>query len=142
MTSPAKKKPGPAKGTRPSGRKKGTPNKRSFDAMAKLEKLGHDPISGMVRVYKKALTAWVKAVDEGDPLAFKYLEIAQKCEKDLMPYRYPALSAIAIGAGDEEARQTLTAIFAGLAKKRLNKHGEDDSDNEWGDDDFIDVDAE
>ncbi len=46
-------KPGEYRG----GRKKGTPNKRTADIQARLDKMGCDPIEGMARIAKDAMKA-------------------------------------------------------------------------------------
>ncbi len=42
--------PGPPKGTRPSGRKKGTPNKSTLSIQEKLDAIGCDPYTGMATI--------------------------------------------------------------------------------------------
>ena len=56
------------------GRTSGTPNKRTLEAIEKLEELGCDPIEGMARI----------AMDESNSI-----ELRAKMLSDLAPYVYP-----------------------------------------------------
>jgi hypothetical protein len=77
--------PGPAKGTRPSGRKKGVPNKKTFDLQAKLESLNCDPIEGLAKICK-------------DPKTLPQLRA--EIYLDLMGYLYAKRKAIEVSGQD------------------------------------------
>lgn len=90
------------------GRKKGTPNKLTFDAIETLRRLNCDPIEGMARI----------AMDEGTPLV-----IRSKMYSDLAQYVYPKRKAIelsgpnggAIEVDDGDARERLLEKINALA---------------------------
>lgn len=80
--------PGPAKGTRPSGRKKGVPNKKTFDLQAKLDALKCDPVEGMARL----------AMDRNTSV-----ELRVEIYKDLMGYLYAKRKAVEVTGANGEA---------------------------------------
>lgn len=82
-----------ANGFKTGGRKAGTPNKRTEDLSAHLEKLGCDPVEGLARI----------ASDESASL-----ELRARCFSDLLPYIYPkrkALEATVQGVGEQTVMQ-------------------------------------
>ena len=82
------------------GRAKGTPNKRTAEAIRILEEVDFCPIRKHVRIYNIAMQNF--EIDHSD-FKFKYLEIAQGASKDLMPYLYPKLKAIEHSGDDSFA---------------------------------------
>ena len=75
-----------AKGIKTGGRVTGTPNKRTIEAMQKLNKLGCDPIEGMARI----------AMDESNSI-----ELRAKMLSDLAPYVYPKRKTVDISSNNE-----------------------------------------
>ncbi len=104
-SKPRKKKPpataAPAKEARTSGRKKGTPNKRTLEIAKRLEKLGCDPLEFLARVVlgkEKADLAWtdkatgkIEIVEVGPNLDQKI-----QAAKELAQYIAPKRKAIEI----------------------------------------------
>jgi len=66
------------------GRKKGTPNKRTQDVMERLKELNCDPIEGMAKIAKIAMT-------EGEE---QDLQLAGQMYKELAQYIAPKRKAI------------------------------------------------
>ena len=75
-----------SKGMKTGGRQKGTPNIRTQEAMAILEKLDCNPIEGMARI----------ANDESNTI-----ELRAKMYSELAPYIYPKRKAIETTNNDE-----------------------------------------
>jgi len=74
------------KGLKTGGRSKGTPNKRTQEAMQKLEELGCDPIEGMARI----------AMDESNSI-----ELRAKMFSELAPYIFPKRKAMDINSNSD-----------------------------------------
>jgi hypothetical protein len=72
-------KPGPKKGTRPSGREKGTPNKRSLELLQGLIAHGCSPAGEIASLL---LSSQLQAKDK------------LECWERLLPYLYPQQKAI------------------------------------------------
>jgi hypothetical protein len=77
-----------ADGVKTGGRKRGTPNKRTFEAIERLDALGVDPIEGMSRL----------AMDPSNSPELRgrmYAELAQ--------YVYPKRKAVELNTTPQEA---------------------------------------
>jgi len=74
------------KGLKTGGRIKGTPNKRTQEAMQKLEELGCDPIEGMARI----------AMDKSNSI-----ELRAKMYSELAPYIFPKRKAMDINSNSD-----------------------------------------
>lgn len=108
-----------------AGRKAGTPNKRTLEARAVVERLGFDPIEALVYW---ATGDWKKlGYDSGTIVRYtaegaEYEEdrispeLRQKSTKDLMPYLYPQLKATELSLGSE-AKQTIEDFIRGPSKQ-------------------------
>ena len=75
-----------AKGFKTGGRTIGAPNKRTLEAMQKLDELGCDPIEGMARI----------AMDETNSI-----ELRAKMLAELAPYIYPKRKTMDISSNNE-----------------------------------------
>ena len=82
-----------ATGKKTGGRKAGTPNRKTFDVIEKLEALDCDPISAMARLA-------MKAEADGD------IALAARLYSELSPYTAPKRKAIEQTIKDE--REELT----------------------------------
>lgn len=82
-----KGKPRPAN----AGRKKGTPNKVTFDFARDVEATGIELVKECKRIYDMALEHFH---DDTSDFKFKYLEIAQRQILDMLKYVYPQRKAI------------------------------------------------
>jgi hypothetical protein len=81
-----------------NGSRAGIPNKRSLVAIADMDRLEIHPIEMLLKVYNHAIKAFENErgnTDKGDAGA-GYLSVAGRAAGDLMAYKYPKLSAIAI----------------------------------------------
>ncbi len=92
------------------GRQKGAPNRRTFDAVAKLEALGFDPLEAMAKV----------AMDSDTPL-----EIRASLLKELAQYVYPkrkALDAPVLLEFEPDAtlHEQATVVLRSMAKGDLS----------------------
>ena len=75
-----------AKGFKTGGRAVGAPNKRTLEAMQKLEELGCDPIEGMARI----------AMDETNSI-----DLRAKMLAELAPYIYPKRKTMDISSNTD-----------------------------------------
>ena len=75
-----------AKGFKTGGRAIGSPNKRTLEAMQKLDELGCDPIEGMARI----------AMDESNSI-----ELRAKMLAELAPYIYPKRKTMDISSNND-----------------------------------------
>ena len=75
-----------AKGFKTGGRTIGAPNKRTLEAMQKLDELGCDPIEGMASI----------AMDESNSI-----ELRAKMLAELAPYIYPKRKSMDITSNNE-----------------------------------------
>lgn len=94
------------------GRKKGTPNKRSEQAMAIAQKHRFCPIKTQIELYRlsmKEFTASKKRVERAlkspNLMSFtdnshKYLDVAAKCVGDVSKYLYPQLKSVELSGDD------------------------------------------
>jgi len=89
-----------------SGRKKGTPNKRTLDLQARMEELGCDPIDFMVKVIKGEIVEdVVLGTHKGEPIIRKMApgyDLQVACAKELAQYLYPKRKALELTGGDGE----------------------------------------
>lgn len=86
------------------GRKKGTPNKRTFLVVERLEAMGCDPIEGMARI----------AMDEAAPL-----EIRARMYAELAQYVHPKRKPLEQTEGDSGIRIVLNI---GQSQGRVIEH--------------------
>ena len=88
------------KKTEGSGRKKGTPNKRTVALRERIEELGCDPIEFMVKVVKGDMSLpVVLGLHEGVPIIREMApsyELRVSCAKELAMYLYPKRKAIEV----------------------------------------------
>ena len=75
-----------AKGFKTGGRTIGAPNKRTLEAMQKLDELGCDPIEGMALI----------AMDESNSI-----ELRAKMLAELAPYIYPKRKTMDIASNND-----------------------------------------
>ena len=75
-----------AQGFKTGGRTIGAPNKRTLEAMQKLDELGCDPIEGMARI----------AMDETNSI-----ELRSKMLAELAPYIYPKRKTMDISSNND-----------------------------------------
>ena len=75
-----------AKGFKTGGRAIGSPNKRTLEAMQKLDELGCDPIEGMASI----------AMDVSNSI-----ELRAKMMAELAPYIYPKRKTVDISSNNE-----------------------------------------
>jgi len=97
-----------------SGRKKGTPNKRTQKLLDQLEGLELDPVAESVEIYRMALSAWKH--DQSD-FAYRYLEIASRKLECLMEYCYPKRKAIEFPPDEETGMSLIDIVKAAAGKK-------------------------
>jgi hypothetical protein len=78
-----------------SGRKKGTPNKKSFDFSEKLRELNFDPAAEMVWCYKQLKSLAVLRSKKGNLIgSITALQAAEKTANDISQYVFPKKKAI------------------------------------------------
>lgn len=129
-------KPRPAN----AGRKKGTPNKRTWEARAIAERLGFCPVEQLVAW---AQGDWKKlgypgptkivVTKDGDRVEVDRIDeqLRQKSARDLVPYLLPQLKSIELG-GDaaEKIASTLTGLISAAAGEGAGDDaGDDDADD-------------
>src|SRR3954451_24156929 len=94
-----------------SGRRKGTPNRRTTDVAARLEALGCDPIEGMARI----------AIDPANDI-----ELRARMYTELAHYGAPKRKAVEM-TGDNGGPLLVTSISIGASahhSERPPHHGE------------------
>ena len=113
MATWTKKNSGRPKGiAKTGGRQKGTPNKRTVEAIEIMNKLDFNPLEKMVFMYQKAMDEF--EVDRSD-FRFRYLDIASNQLKEFAQYVYPKRKSIE-GPNGENIGQSLVDILKQLKK--------------------------
>jgi len=108
-----------------SGRKKGTPNKRTLDLIQTLQEKGFDPAAKLVEITLMAEQEFLNLKDrtlkERDT-ASRHLATASRNCTELMKFVYPQRKAVDITAeGDSNVFKTLAEAFATSMKKSETK---------------------
>jgi hypothetical protein len=118
-----------------SGRKKGTPNKKTEALLELLERKNFSPAEAMIYVYRKAIKEYKRAEEVHDALQEAalekgldglkihilgpdYLTIAGNMAKELMQYVHPKRKAIDLTSGGEPLS------FVELMKEAAKADGE------------------
>lgn len=98
-----------------SGRKPGTPNKRTWDLIRTLEKGGFDPAAKLLALTLEAEQSYQKQKfgDNGP----SYLATASKNCIELMKFVYPTRKAVDITSGGEKVFQNLSELLASVANE-------------------------
>jgi hypothetical protein len=104
------------------GRKKGTPNKRSWDIVHNLEKLGFDPAAKLVQLTLDAEAEFKKHRRRPQDAA-PYLATASNGCAKLMRFVYPERRAVDVTSGGDKLT-SLADIFASV----ISGNGADTSD--------------
>jgi len=97
-----------------SGRKKGTPNRRTESLIDSLAARNFNPVEKLIAIHDLALKTFHDGGFDFDP-AGGYLEIARKSVCDLMQYVYPKRKAIDLQLGAEE-KETISDLVKALSK--------------------------
>lgn len=114
-TIPEKKKRGPKPYPKDAlapfkPRRKGIPNKRSWDVVRALERLGYDPAAKLVQLALDAEADYREnRFNESGP---QYLAIAVRATTEMMKFVYPTRKAVDITSGDKPLGETLSALIA------------------------------
>jgi hypothetical protein len=80
-----------------AGRKKGQPNKKSADIQAKFDKMGCDPLEGMMEIAKEAME-------------IKDYQLAGSMFKELAQYVAPKRKAIEVSGDEDNPIRTIHSI--------------------------------
>lgn len=116
---------GPKPGERPSGRQKGTPNRRTADLKAAVAAAcgeDYDPVVGMARIDKFGL------IDVYDPVTRQLVDVIpvdpvlrQRCAKEVAEYLHPKRKAIDISTppGEEINIRISNDVQASENMKRM-----------------------
>ena len=100
-----------ATGRKTGGRKAGTPNRKTFDVIEKLEALDCDPISAMARLA-------MKAEADGD------IALAARLYSELSPYTAPKRKAIeqTIKHEEERSHEAVEAEYREAMRQIINQY--------------------
>lgn len=112
-------KRGPKQGVKKaagSGRKKGQPNKRTWELISVLEEKGYDPAAKLIQLGLEAEESYM-ALNRNSENAPQFLKVAKDAASDLMRYVYPQRKALDLTTGGEKL-QTLTDIFASVVNAK------------------------
>lgn len=130
---------GSAPGERRGGREKGTPNKRTWDLVQKLEELGFDPAAKLIQLTLDAEAEYARSKeihdriqenrDDADIKGYfadtgpAYLGIASRNCADLLKFVYPQRKAVDVTSGGQNVFQS----FSDVVKKVVAQSNDDAS---------------
>jgi hypothetical protein len=99
-----------------AGRKKGTPNKVTLDAIEELQRMGHEPIIEHVRIFNQAMASYnAKKKKNNDYGAASCLDVAVRANAEIMKYIYPTRKAVEhTGQNGEPLFKSLTDFIVHL----------------------------
>lgn len=114
--------PGRPPGSAPKsgGRKKGTPNKITFDLIQTLREKGFDPAAALVECHVEAMKLYKRrqAATNG-AFGGSALDTATRAAGDLMEFVYPKRKAIELtGKDGDDLFQSFTAMVKGIADRK------------------------
>lgn len=117
-----------------SGRRKGTPNKRTRELIAILDEHGYCPIADLIETAALAKKEYQRCELIHDAIcdskavqgirtptqdtAPQYLALIQKSAAEIAPYLFPRRKAIEFNDPNGTAANTLTAIFKRIADSK------------------------
>jgi hypothetical protein len=118
METKPKKGAGAAPGERRGGRKKGTPNKRSWDCVRALERLGFDPAAKLVQLTLDAEADYrtLRKMRDFENAAPFLATASANCAK-LMKFVYPERKAVDV-TSDGEKIASLADLFASVISEQ------------------------
>jgi hypothetical protein len=110
------------KGKKCGGRKKGTPNKITFELIETLRAKGFDPAAELVQVHYEAMKLYrAKVKDNKGWGAGPALDTACKAASDLMEYVYPKRKSVELtGAEGANLFQSFTDLVKQIADGNNN----------------------